>query len=312
MNPTASPLVTVVINAYNGEKYLRQAIESVYAQSLQDFEIVLFDDASTDDTSKIAQSFDHRLRYARSEQLLPLGEARNRALELARGKYLSFLDQDDLFLPMKLERQVAAFQGDVALVFSNSIRFWEGTGEEAPLYQSRPVDGDAFRALLRWYYLSINTVMIRRDALPEDRNWWFPSSFRMCEEKDLFLRIAFRHPIAYVDAALAKYRIHGKNYSITNREVIAAEHNSILSRLAGLIPDFSALYAPEIAVYRSETKRIEAQIHWKAGRRLIAWSTYLEGLRLNFRAVVLAEMLLSGVFPFEALPKIREWIGRPI
>lgn len=311
MNPAAPPLVTVVINAYNGAQYLREAIESVYAQSLQDFEIVLFDDASTDATPEIARGFDKRLRYARSEQLIPLGEARNMALALARGKYISFLDQDDLFLPKKLERQVAAFQGDVALVFSNSIQLWEKTGKEVLHYRSRPADGDAFRALLRWYYLSINTVMIRRDALPEDRNWWFPSTFRMCEETDLFLRLAYKYPIAYVDEPLAKYRIHDKNFSKCHREFLVIEENAIMERLAGLIPDFTSRYADEISVYRAEIRRAEAQIRWKEGRRCGAWTAYLDALRLNPRAVYLCELLLSVFFPIEVLRAVRQWIGKP-
>lgn len=312
MNSIAPPLVTVIINAYNGAKYLRAAIESVYVQSLQDFEIVLFDDASTDETPAIARTFDARLRYARSDRLIPLGEARNRALELARGKYVSFLDQDDLFLPTKLERQVAAFQGDIALVFSNSFQLWEKTGKEILQYKSRPADGHAFRALLRWYYLCINTVMIRRDALPEDRNWWFPPTFRMCEETDLFLRLAYKYPIAYVDEPLAKYRIHDKNFSITHRQYLVVEENAIMQRLAELIPDFGVHYADEIAVYRAEIKRTEAQIHWKEGRRRSAWTSYLAGWHLNPRGVYLAEFLLSLVFPFKALPALRAWVGKPI
>jgi glycosyltransferase involved in cell wall biosynthesis len=312
VNPADSPLVTVVINAYNGAAYLREAIDSVYAQSLQDFEIVLFDDASTDATPEIARSFDARLRYARAEKQVPLGEARNRALEFARGRYICFLDQDDLFLPRKLERQVAAFCGEVALVFSNSIRIWESTGKEALHYASPPPDGDAFRALLRWYYLSINTVMIRRDALPEDRNWWFPPAFRMCEETDLFLRIAHAYPIAYVDEPLAKYRIHGKNFSISHREFLVIEERAIMERLAARIPDFAALYADEIAAYTAEINRTEAQIEWKKGSRRKAWAAYARGMRLNPKLVYLAEWALSVALPFEALPAIRAWIGKPI
>jgi len=279
---------------------------------MQDFEIVLFDDASTDETPKIAGEFDSRLRYARCDHNIPLGEARNRALEISLGKYVSFLDQDDLFLPNKLSLQVAAFQGDIALVFSNSIRFWEETGKEAIHYTSRPMDGNAFRALLRWYYLTINTVTIRKDALPDDRNWWFPPTFRMCEETDLFLRLAYQHPIAYVDEPLAKYRIHGSNFSLCHREYLISEQNAILERLHGLIPGFASRYADEVAVFRAEIKRTEAQIHWKKGHCRKAWKNYLEGLRLNPRPVYLAEMFLSAIFPYEVLPAIREFIGKPI
>ena len=307
-----SPLVSVIINAYNGERYLRETIESVYAQTLQDFEIVLFDDASTDATPEIARSFDGRLRYFSCERPVSLGEARNRALDQALGKYLSFLDQDDLFLPKKLERQVAAFQGNVGLVFSNCYILWENFGRETLRYKSRPVDGDAFRALLRGYYLSINTVMIRRNALPMEREWWFPSSFMMCEETDLFLRLAYAYPIAYVDEPLAKYRVHGGNFSILHREHLSSEQNRMIERLGEAIPDFFSRYAVEISSLRHEIKRTEAQFLWRGGRNLMAWANYLKILLQRPTLSLLAEFALCLFIPFETWRSIRERLGKPI
>ena len=307
-----SPAVSVIINAFNGEQYLRQAIESVYAQSFSDFEIVLYDDASTDSTPDIARSFDSRLRFVRSDQQVPLGEARNRAVAASRGKFLSFLDQDDLFLPLKLERQVERFRGDVALVFCNSVRFWEKNGKEELLYRRRPHDGDAFRELLRGYYLSINTVMIRRDALPEDPRWWFPASFGMCEEVDLFLRLAHRYPIAYVDEVLARYRIHGDNWTIRHPEQLVTERIEMMERLASVIPNFSNSYARELASLRSQIDRVQAQIDWRNGRRSQALAGYQRSLRLDLSPVAFAEMALCAIFPYSILPRLRQCLGRPI
>ncbi|PIP81585.1 MAG: glycosyl transferase family 2 [Elusimicrobia bacterium CG_4_9_14_3_um_filter_62_55] len=309
---SANPRVSVLINAYNGAAFLREAIESVYAQTFSDFEIVLYDDASTDDTPNIAKSFDDKLRYFRSERQVPLGEARNNALEFCRGEFISFLDQDDLYLPEKLARQVAAFSEGVGLVFSNSLRFWEADGREDLFYKSRPPDGDAFRQLLRAYYLPIHTVMIRRSALPSDRTWWFPEHFKMCEESDLFLRIAYKYRIAYVDEILAKYRVHGNNYSLTNREDLIKEPLEIIDRLSKLHPEFQEEYAEEIRAYRADIKREEARGHWRRGNRYRTWRCYYESLRLNPRPVFLAELFLSFFLPYRAFPAIRSGVGRPL
>src|SRR6185503_12913276 len=102
-----------------------------------------------------------------------------------------------------------------------------------------------------------------------------PPTFRMCEETDLFLRLAYKHPIAYVDEPLAKYRIHGNNFSMRHRELLVSEPSAILERLAELIPDFDSRYGSDAAVFRAEIKRTEAQIHWKEGFRRKAWAAYL-------------------------------------
>src|SRR5262245_45505527 len=102
-----APLVSVIVNCFNGEEYLQEAIESVYAQTYNNWEIVLWDNASSDSSATIARTFDGRLRYFRSEQHCSLGAAREKALNQTRGDLIAFLDTDDSWLPDKLERQVS-------------------------------------------------------------------------------------------------------------------------------------------------------------------------------------------------------------
>src|SRR5664279_817293 len=102
------PKVTVIMNCLNGERFVRQAIQSVYDQTFSDWEIVFWDNASTDATATIANSFsDGRLRYFRSEKTVALGQARQWALAKARGDWVAFLDHDDALLPQRVERQMA-------------------------------------------------------------------------------------------------------------------------------------------------------------------------------------------------------------
>ena len=98
-----SPLVSVIMNCFNGEKYLRQAIDSIYTQSYKNWEIIFWDNASTDSSSLIAKGYDDRLKYFHTQKTTPLGLARNLALVKANGKYVSFLDCDDEYLPEKKE-----------------------------------------------------------------------------------------------------------------------------------------------------------------------------------------------------------------
>jgi len=111
------------MNCLNGEKYLREAIDSVYTQTYKDWEIIFWDNASTDKSAEIAQSHDHRVRYFKSEETYLLGKARNLAFKQAKGEYIALLDVDDVWLPNKLEEQLKLFDknSNLGMTFSNSI-----------------------------------------------------------------------------------------------------------------------------------------------------------------------------------------------
>ncbi len=113
---SSAPLVTVVIPAYNREKFLPETIESVRTQTFQDWELIIVDDGSTDDTATIVSQLsktDHRIRYI-WQQNSERAVARNRGIKESRGAYIAFLDSDDLWLPNKLEKQVNTIMRDGA------------------------------------------------------------------------------------------------------------------------------------------------------------------------------------------------------
>ena len=103
MSGSSQPLVSVIMNCYNSELYLKESIDSIYAQTYSNLEIIFWDNASTDKSSEIAKSYDNKLKYFLAQKNTNLGEARNAALENAQGKYIAFLDCDDLFLENKLK-----------------------------------------------------------------------------------------------------------------------------------------------------------------------------------------------------------------
>ena len=122
------PVVSVIMNCYNGERYLQEAIDSVYTQTFSDWEIILWDDASKDRTAEIAKSYDEKLRYFKGEKATALGQARNWAIDKARGEFIAFLDQDDVWLCDKLSKQIPIFEDPaVGIVISNTL-FFDGNG----------------------------------------------------------------------------------------------------------------------------------------------------------------------------------------
>lgn len=117
-----NPLLSVIINCHNGEKYLKESILSVINQNYSNWELIFWDNASTDKSSKIFKSFkDNRLKYFKSKKFLNLYQARNEAVKVSKGKYISFLDSDDKWLVNKIEEQINFFSNnkEFKIVYSN-------------------------------------------------------------------------------------------------------------------------------------------------------------------------------------------------
>src|SRR5271169_200915 len=119
------PLVSVIMNIHNGAAFLREALDSVMAQTFTDWELIVWDDCSTDDSAQIVAGYkDPRVRYFLSPEETPLGKARDGAIRQARGEWLAFLDQDDLWTPTKLEKQMALAAAQVGIIYGRAVLFY--------------------------------------------------------------------------------------------------------------------------------------------------------------------------------------------
>jgi glycosyltransferase involved in cell wall biosynthesis len=208
-------VVSVIMNCHNCAKYLREALDSVYQQTFKDYEIIFWDNVSTDNSAEIALSYGEPLRYFRGREFLPLGAARNAAIEKAQGKYLAFLDCDDIWLPEKLEEQVKLLDSyeELGLVYSDCYLIDENGNLEGDtlLSSSKLFRGDVFNKLFQINFIPMPTVMIRTKTLGEVGI--FNPKYEIAEEYDLWLRIAEHYPIDFTEEPLAKYRIHGGSAS---------------------------------------------------------------------------------------------------
>ena len=118
------PLVSVIMNVRNGAAFLREALDSVLSQTFADWELIVWDDCSTDDSAQIVGEYqDRRIRYFLSPEDTPLGKARDQAIRQATGEWLAFLDQDDVWLPRKLEKQMALAEDGVGIIYGRTVLF---------------------------------------------------------------------------------------------------------------------------------------------------------------------------------------------
>lgn len=264
-------LVSVIMNCHNSSQWLRESIDSVYAQTYKDWEIIFWDNASTDESPMIAQGYDSRLRYFRNNTMVSLGRARNLAMGEAKGKYIAFLDCDDLWYIEKLEKQVGLLEADssLGLVFSDALFFGEHRRPFRTFPSRKPSQGMVFRGLLRRYVFPMSTIVIRREAL-DFIGGWFDERFNLVEDADIFLRLAFYYPVAYFDDVLAKRRMHVTSWTSTKKELFPKEQEMLLEKFALLWPSFDKDFALEIARIKAIIQYQYAVLDWEKGNNNVA------------------------------------------
>ena len=129
-------LVSIIVNCYNGEKYLKKCLQSIISQTYENWEVIFMDNCSTDNSKKIFQSFNEKkFFYFTSEKLINLSKARNLAISKSNGNYICFLDTDDYWNNNKIYNQIRIFKSqDAALVFSNFIVHNNQNGKKKKIY----------------------------------------------------------------------------------------------------------------------------------------------------------------------------------
>ena len=213
----ARPVVSVVIAAYNARRTLAETLDSLLAQTFKDFEAIVVDDGSTDDTAALAASTgDHRVRVVRQANA-GVSAARNRGAVDARGEFLSFLDSDDLWTPDKLAAEVAALRADPAAGLAYTwTRFIDRDGLPLPWTATANAEGMVRDQLLLGCFLANgSSIMVRRSAF--EAVGGYEPSLRTAEDWDFYLRIAERYPFVCVPALNVLYRIDPRSKSFDLR-----------------------------------------------------------------------------------------------
>lgn len=203
-----NPKVTVFIPAYNREKYIGDAIESILAQTFTNFEILLIDDGSKDRTIEIMRSYkDPRVRIIRNENNLGIPKTRNKGIEHARGEYIAMLDSDDRAFPTRLEKQVDFLDAhhDYAQVGS-WCRMMDEQGQPLKKIKRQPISPeDVDTQLLFRCSLSNRSIMARTKIL---REYGYRNDYPRCQDYDLHVRLAQKYKLGNLPECLVYGRIH--------------------------------------------------------------------------------------------------------
>jgi glycosyltransferase involved in cell wall biosynthesis len=201
--------ISVIIPTYNYGRYIGEALDSVVAQTVQPLEIIVVDDGSTDDTPQVVGAYGDRIRYIRQENG-GVGAARNRGIAEARGEYIAFLDSDDLWLPEKLERQLARYDSDpeLGLVHCGVEKFDESGTLSVSMMGTEGWIGNDLLRLDDEVVAAIGSCPLVPKYVVEEVGG-FDTRLPPSEDWDFCYRVALRYRIGFVPLVLVRYRLHG-------------------------------------------------------------------------------------------------------
>jgi glycosyltransferase involved in cell wall biosynthesis len=301
----STPVVSVIVPAYNSGLTLDLALESIFAQTFRDFEVVVIDDGSTDDTAARLARWADRVIVHRQTNHGP-AHARNQGLRLSCGRLIAFLDADDVWLPRKLERQVAYFEQfpETGLSHTDAIVSSSPAAVLADMPDAVPLDtvGSAprfqFGVLFHETHINTLTVMIRRDVLADVGTFDERREVHV-EDWDLWLRIAARYPIGYVPVPLAVRRPAGAMSSAIEKTFRGQQ--LVIEKVAPLCGNACErhLGQPEICLH-SRMHRLYSQLGY-----MRFWGGDAMGARHAFRQALALRPTDAGAWGYVGA----SWIG---
>lgn len=223
-----NPKVTVVMPVYNSEKYVAAAIQSILNQTFKDFELIIINDGSTDESEKIILSFnDPRVRYIKNEKNLGLVGVRNLGLDLVESKYIALLDSDDIARRTRLSEQVKFLDENPQFgIVGTWVRLIDDNGRLTSVkWKSNLLSEEIPPTMILHNCLAQSSVMIRAEAVKNER---YREGYAPAEDYDLWVRIAYNWSIAVLPKFLTNYRINPAGQS----KIKAEEQKRAIEKIA--------------------------------------------------------------------------------
>jgi glycosyltransferase involved in cell wall biosynthesis len=236
--------ISVITPTYNRAHLLGRAVQSVLGQTFRDFELIVVDDGSTDNTQEVVANMgDERLRYIRHERNRGASAARNTGIRAARGAYIAFQDSDDEWMPDKLEKQIRAFENASSALGVVYTGFWRIEGDKRtyiPSSQIEPKDGNVHSVLLKTNFIAPPEVLIKRECF--EKAGMFDEELHMLEDWELWIRLSKYYQFKCLNEPLVRSyytsgSVNAQRYRIQARarKLILKKHYEDMKRDRGLL-----------------------------------------------------------------------------
>jgi len=292
-----TPVVSVVLSTYNRREKLQRAVNSVLAQTLSDIEIIIVDNASTDDTQEAVRGInDGRIRYIRHETNLGGPAARNTGIKNAKASYIALLDDDDEWMPRKLEKQVQKFQQNrppVGLIYVGSEIYNENTKKVQDINYPQFRGNVYERLLLSTIIGSCSSVLVKKECF--QKVGMFDEELTSCQDWDMWLRIAGKYEFDFVPDVLARINEHGSQ--------ISTDYAALIPGRTKMVRKHWQEFERYPRVFVVHLKRI-GKLHCINGTWVMAWEWFYEAIKVNPMEI----FKILGWCVFE-LPRVKYFSG---
>ncbi len=215
------PLISVIVNCFNGEKYLKECINSIIKQTYKNWEVIFWDNLSKDKSKDIFKRFkDKRLKYYKSKTHTTLYKARNLALNKAKGSIITFLDTDDFWHKDKLLIQLRHFKLNKCEISYTNLNIYKNNTIVKKNYFGKLYSGFITQNLLNNYKVGIITSMVNKRVFTKNK---FNSHYQIIGDFDFFLKMSKKYKFCCLQRSLANYRQHKENFSSKKSNIYVIE-----------------------------------------------------------------------------------------
>ncbi len=235
------PQISIIICSYNRASYIEKAIKSVLDQTFFDFEIIIIDDYSNDNTEEVIKDFikiDPRIRYYKNEQNLGISKSRNKGISLSNEEYIAMLDSDDYWIDnKKIEKQLEILEKDKSIgIIGSNILCINNKGKEIKKYFYKITDREIREKILIKNQFAQSSIIIRRSFLEKTQK--YNKDFDGCEDYDLWLKIGRISKFANIDDITTAYMIHPGGISKQKKLKIAKNIYKIVKENKDYYPNY--------------------------------------------------------------------------
>ena len=249
-----SPLVSIIMNSHNGEKFLNRSVKSILNQNYKNWELVFWDNNSNDNSKEKIRKFkDNRIKYFSSKKFNTLYKSRNLAIKKAKGKYICFLDVDDYWARNKISMQVKKIENKKEFFIYSNYTINNVIIKKKRLRKNSTLpEGHISQNLLDDYFLGIITTMIKRSIF---KKYKFNEKYDIIGDFDLFIRLSFKYKFLAIQKSLSTYNIHGKNLSLQKIQLYISELQHWIKNNEKVIPKKFNLNKLRIYLIRLKLKK---------------------------------------------------------
>lgn len=271
---------SIIMNCFNGEKYLDEAITSILAQTYKNWELIFVDNCSTDGSAKIFKNYsDDRLKYIKTETNICLGAARDFGMRHAGGDWIAFLDTDDIWYPNKLEVQSIHISNHTCVLCYAGINEIDHSGKVIRKYIPKNENANLFKQLVQ-FDINMVTPIISRSFLNEFKISFNPQ-IEASEEYNLFLRILAKGNGSVIEKVLGEWRIH--DGSLTERAIAswAKDRKMTVKQLIDENPEYLVQRQYEISHALARAYYYDARYEFSKGKKYTARKSLRKASQIN-------------------------------